>query len=204
MAQVIVSRETKAKLLQHAGGGQAIESWMFTFIRYDAQFQAELFQTAETANNWQFLLGLSDFRAQQKKLLSVTKVSYSEKSLGFHKKPIPREKWKPIKLKKPRAKLRQLKRLDLPPFDPTTLPISQIIQIHKSDWTNCPECKRRLLKKVLNDHLDMTCPNRGKSKNRIVSLSEDKPRKSSSGIVFCYCGQRAMQNEIFCYDHKHT
>jgi hypothetical protein len=67
MAKIVISHETRARLLTAAASGQRIDPWMFQFTRCDQEFQAELVRTAETAKNALFFQGLQEFIAEQER-----------------------------------------------------------------------------------------------------------------------------------------
>lgn len=67
MAKIVISRETKTKLLTAAANGQTVEPLMFLFTRSDRDFQAELVRTAEDAKNTAFLESLREFIAEQER-----------------------------------------------------------------------------------------------------------------------------------------
>ena len=67
MAQVIITRSTKTKLLAAAASGERMESWMFRFTRRDRDFQAQLVRVAEEAKNARFFESLREFMADQER-----------------------------------------------------------------------------------------------------------------------------------------
>ncbi len=208
MAQIGVTRETKAKLLAVATDGQGIETWMFQFISHDPKFQAELFLTAENAKNWRFLESLSDFRAEQRRAVSTAAASASARRFESPRNPhrvgrlIKPQRTRPKKHRQ-KARTRPPSPLSLPPFDPATLPSGRVIRVSSKDFTNCPRCKLRLLKKVLGDHLELSCPHRGRIDGPVVSASSEK-QKLGNRIVYCICGAPAIPGDSCCYEHKHT
>jgi hypothetical protein len=185
MARITVTRETKKELLEAATSGQGIELWMFQFIRCDPEFQAVLFRTAESVQNWRFLENLSEFRAQQRRAALPPVV----------RPPKPQ----PTRTIKGRPKVRKIQ---APPRrQPAPEPPIIFYQIKSADFTRCPRCNLRILKKVLHDHLDLSCPQRGRGS--WTSLSDGK-QKQGDTVVFCYCGAPAIPGDSCCYDHKVT
>jgi len=194
MARITVTRETKRELLAAATSGQGIEPWMFQFIKCDAEFQAELFRTAESVQNWRFLESLSEFRAQQ---LAPRPAVVSPPGLPFPTQTFRRPKPQPQRPFKNRPKPRTAQAQ--PRHKPPAHPPIKYFSIKEADFTNCPRCKLRILKKVLRDHLDLSCPQRGRGP--WTNLSAGKQKQSSS-LVFCHCGAPAIPGDSCCYDHK--
>jgi hypothetical protein len=199
MTRIIITRERKKQLLAAAISGQGIEIWMFQFIRCDPEFQADLFRTAESVQNWRFLESLSEFRAQQHRaaLPPVFKP---------HAQPVSQKAFRPPKpqtarVYKGRPKIRaqqEPRRRQV-----ATRPTIRYTQFNSADFTHCPRCKLRVLKKVLPDHLDLSCPQRGKVDGFVTSLAADEQKEGIS-VVFCRCGQVAMPGDSCCFDHRHT
>jgi hypothetical protein len=67
MAKVIITKETRTRLLSAASSGEAIASLDFMLTRGDRDFQAELVRVAKQAKNELFLQSLDRFLAQQNK-----------------------------------------------------------------------------------------------------------------------------------------
>jgi hypothetical protein len=67
MAQIIITKETKAKLLSAAAYGQPISPLLFILTRGDRAFQAELVRAAEHARNGSFFQSLKDFLTEQER-----------------------------------------------------------------------------------------------------------------------------------------
>jgi hypothetical protein len=200
MARIIVTREKKKELLTVATRGQGIEIWMFQFIRCDPEFQAELFRTAESVQNWRFLESLSDYRAQQRRASLPTIIRPQTRS-------VPEIKFRPPKppqpaqtqKSRPKARIQQVPpRRKLAPQ-----PTIRFTQLKSADFTHCPRCKLRVMKKVLHDHLDLSCPQRGRVDGLVTSLAAEEQKEGVS-VVFCRCGAPAMQGDSCCFDHRHT
>ena len=199
MARITVTRETKKKLLAAATSGQSIEIWMFPFIGSDHDFHAELFRTAESVQNWRFLESFSEYRAHQRRVAQPPVVTPSARSL-------PKISSKAVRPKPQKNRGRQKGRIiQSPPRRKYSAPSRPIVftQLKSTDFTHCPRCKLRVLKKVLHDHLDLSCPQRGRVDGVVTSLSDDKQKEGTS-VDFCRCGEPAMQGDSCCYDHRHT
>jgi hypothetical protein len=199
MARIAVTRETKTKLLAAATSGQSIEIWMFQFIGCDPEFQAELFRTAESFQNWRFLESLSEFRAQQRRAALPPVIRPLARFLP--KREFRSRKPQPARTLKGRSKLRTHQ------ASPRRQPAPErpiiFTQLKSTDFTHCPRCKLRLLKKVLSDHLDLSCPQRGRVTGSVTSFSDEK-QKVGVSVVFCHCGAPAIPGDSCCYDHKVT
>jgi hypothetical protein len=170
MPHVIVSKETKKQLMEAAASQQGIEPWMFPFIAHDTAFQAELFRTAEDLKNWRFLASLSDFRAAQRKASVASTSDALEYETGRAPRPPKPAPYRAAK-RRPAGRVRSAlrpKRPYRPPLNPATLPAHLVLQVRAGDFTTCPRCRLRLLKKVLRDHLEMSCPHRGRVEGRPV------------------------------------
>jgi hypothetical protein len=201
MARIVISNAKKKKLMEDAESGKDIESWMFEFISHDPGFQAELFRKAETVKNWRFLSSLSDFRAAKQR--QAIAASAAQEAKIRHKERIRKKKSQRFlaSIRRSVRRLRGPKLWPQPPLDPNTLPAKMVIRVRSTDFTSCPKCKLHLLKKVLKDHLEFSCPQR--LCGSAVSSSIGR-RKSANGIVFCRCGAPAIPGDTCCYDHKHT
>ena len=200
MARITVTRETKTKLLAAATSGQGIKVWMFQFISCDPEFQAELFRTAESIQNWRFLENLSEFREQQRRAALPPPVVRPSVRL-LPKSAFKPQKLQPVRTFKGRPKVRTHQ---APPRrQPAPQPAIRFTQLKSTDFTPCPRCKLRVLKKVLHDHLDLSCPHRGRVDGFITSLSDVK-QKIGVSVVFCHCGAPAIPGDSCCYDHKIT
>jgi hypothetical protein len=199
MARITVTRETKTKLLAAAASGQGIEIWMFPFIGSDRDFHAELFRTAESAQNWKFLESFSEFRAHQRRAALPPTVTPSTRSL-------PKFSNRLVKPKPQKVSSRQKRHIvQSPPRPHYSAPSPPIVftQLKSTDFTHCPRCKLRVLKKVLHDHLDLSCPQRGQVDGPVTSLANEK-KKEGTSVVFCHCGAPAILGDSCCYDHKIT
>ena len=197
MARITVTRETKTKLLAAATSGQSIESWMFPFIGSDRDFHTELFRTAESVQNWRFLEGFSEFRAQQRRAALPPVVRPQAR-------PVPQRAFRPPKPQTARTYKGspKVRKIQAPPRrQPAPEPPIRFYQLKSADFTHCPRCKLRILKKVLHDHLDLSCPQRGQGS--WTSLSDGK-QKHGASVVFCHCGAPAIPGDSCCYDHKVT
>ena len=166
MAQIGITRETKTKLLSAAANGLGIDLWLFQFIRHDPEFQGVLFRTAEDAHNWQFLERLSEYRAQQRRAASPPARVPSSRRTDLRPPPTrPPQRYKPRHPPPPGGRRNQkpLRRPPpLPPLDPKTLPRGRVLRVSSRDFKCCPRCGLRVLAKVLNDHLELSCPQRGR------------------------------------------
>ena len=205
MAQIGITKETKTKLLDAAANGNGIDSWMFQFIRHDPEFQGVLFRTAENVQNWRFLESLSEYRAQQRRAASPPVASQQSPRSGIRRQPA--EPWRPhepkrLPAQKGRHKTRPRTQLP-PPLDPKTLPPHMVSLVTSTTFTNCPRCKLRLLRKVLSDHLELSCPHRGRVDGPVVGLMSTH-QKYGTSVVFCRCGAPAIPGDSCCYDHKPT
>ena len=67
MAHVIITKETRKRLLLAASSGQSVAALEFILTRWDSEFQAELIGVAENAKNTLFFQGLDRFLAGQKR-----------------------------------------------------------------------------------------------------------------------------------------
>ena len=161
-----ITKETKTKLLSASAGGQGIDLWLFQFIRHDPEFQGVLFRTAEDAHNWQFLERLREYRAQQRRAALPPATVPSPRRTDFRPPPPrPRQRDKPQRPTPSRGRKnhKPLRRpLALPPLDPKTLPPEKVMKVSSRDFTFCPRCKLRVFAKVLQDHLELSCPQRGR------------------------------------------
>ena len=199
MTRIIVTREKKMELLSAATSGQGIEIWMFQFIRCDPDFQAELFRKAENVQNWQFLESLSEFRAQQRRAAITTVVRPQAQTVPIRsfRPPKPQPTHEP----KGRPKVRRQQASSRRQLAPQ--PVIKFTQLKNADFTHCPRCKLRVLKKVLRDHLDLSCPQRGRVDGLVTSLAAEEQKEGVS-VVFCRCGAPAMPGDSCCFDHRHT
>ena len=192
MARIIVSKSTTEQMLTAAKSGKVIEGWMDQFIRTDSEFQKELFCVAENAKNWRFIDRLIDFRNAQRNAFANAKL-YVTKQKQKKPKQTPRKyNFKKI----PRE----------PPLDPRTLPSHLVQIVSEKDFANCPECGLHLLKKALPDHLEISCPHRGK---RTIPSDDDESEKilEVNGITLCHavnCNAFAIPGDMYCNDHKHN
>ncbi len=189
MARIIFSKDTKLKLQQVARSGQVVESWMPQFIRCDNELQAELFRIAENAKNWSFLESFVVFRANQKP--QATRTKQIRRPVPPTSNHIPRVSRKTIEKYSSKQEVK-------PEFKTAR------IQYAEHDFTHCPNCKVRLLKTVLPDHLDLACRERGKNTGIIF---DDPVQKQGDNLVLTRCeatGCRAnaIPGDAFCYDHK--
>lgn len=67
MAKVIITKETRKRLLLAASSGKSIAALDFMLTRGDREFQAELVKVAKEANNEVFFESLDRFLAEKKK-----------------------------------------------------------------------------------------------------------------------------------------
>lgn len=219
MPQIGVTKETKTKLLSDAQNGLGIDGWLFQFIRHDPEFQGELFRTAENAQNWRFLECLCQYREQERrtaferlgqsripprKVVSTQLKSRSKPTESRSKNRKPPKGIKPTP-HQPRHDKRKTTPAQIsgPPIDPKTLPPDKVIRVQSNAFTLCSKCGIRLLKTVLNDHLELSCPHRGRIEGPLVNLSSET-QKVGVNIVYCRCGVPAIPGDVACYDHKHT
>lgn len=221
MGGVGVSKETQKKLLAAAANGEAIEVWMFNFIRCDSSFHAQLFQTAEAAQNWRFLESLSEFRTQRRnaayaKLAEVsstpsrprqTRISLPESKKQQARPPRGRAGRPGASQSPPKDKKRQDRSL-LPPI-PSSNPHHEEAafvppnarEVTAADFILCPQCKKvRVLKKVLNDHMELSCPERGRARFPLPSLSPEQT-KALGKCRACDCPRDAVAGGDWCHDH---
>jgi hypothetical protein len=191
MAKIIVSKSTKEQMLAAAHSGKVIEGWMNQFIRTDSEFQKELFCVAENAKNWRFIDKLIDFRDAQRNAFANAKANATKQK----QKPPKRTPHKYVFKKTPKE----------PPLDPRTLPPNLVQTVSKKDFANCPECGLHLLEKALHDHLEISCPNRGKK--NIPSDDEGRKILEVNGMTLCRavnCNAFAIPGDMYCNDHKHN
>ena len=208
MAHVLVSKDTKKQLLHAAANQEGIEPWMFSFISHDPDFQAQLFRAAEEVKNWRFLASLTAFRAAQQEEAKLTRQPppTRRKSTRVRQRTYaaPPRRTGPSRRQLRRHRQRTTSQPTFgPPINPASLPAGLVLRVRPEDFTNCPRCKLRLLKFVLQDHLDLSCPFRGRVEGGTLAPGP-KSKRGSSGIVFCPCGKRAAIGDTVCYDHKHT
>lgn len=147
-----------------ASNGHGIDIWMFQFIRHDPAFQGVLFRTAEDAHNWKFLENLSDYRAEQRRAALPPVTPPIQRRSEFRRPPPrPQRRFKPQRAVPPRGRQKLRLRPPTPsPLDPKTLPPERVMRVSSRAFTHCPRCKLRLLAKVLTDHLELSCPHRGR------------------------------------------
>lgn len=141
--------------------GEGIDSWLFNFIAHDQEFQSVLFRAAEEVKNWQFLENLSDYRAELKRENLAKQPLKTVHARGFrHRANRSKPFYEPRPAKKGHQTPQKPTRT-LSPLKPQDLPSHIVMRVPSNAFTHCPRCKLRLLKKVLTDHLELACPNRG-------------------------------------------
>lgn len=200
VSRISVTPATKEQLLTAATQGKGVESWMFLFIRHDPEFQAELFRTAERAQNWRFLESFSQFRAQQRKATPppVARLKTEASTYKTAGKTAPQHAKARERHNKRRAQRRSPPRKVFP-----TRPTRPLTQASDAEFLNCPLCGLRLLNRVLQDHMELSCRHRRQT-GGIVPDSLGGKHSNGISILYCRCGAPAIPGDSCCYNCKHT